>query len=342
MFYQQIEKINSDIDRTRKAIITLGCSFTQGQGAVDDSLYEEYDWHFERVGVPIAPIVTPSQQQEILKKYPNVNIAFDKLDFTFMEYDNAFGNVLCSKYFNNEYACINFGNRGCGNRATIKELYFHPELHWHNLDEIIVIYCPSGFERLDLVNDNWFSHNHWVCTWPHYKDVVPGPRKLLSEGYAKRVHSTKFEIIEQISHVQELLTWCKEKNAKLIITPAFDRRYTRGHFSSNLFDSYGRDIEGNLNVVTKESNPDPRVMSELKRLLNLWPWEKHFFPDNFPTFADLCMGQEFPDDWESRHFFHYNGIFSPNKWITSCAHPSAKGHDLFAKKLYEHIQKEIL
>ena len=95
----------------------------------------------------------------IKKKYPSLNKSPDgKLDFTFMEYDNAFVNVLCNKYLQGSYTPINFGLRGCGNRATIKELYFYPEIDWHLIDEIIVIYCPSGVERFDFINDTYTDH----------------------------------------------------------------------------------------------------------------------------------------------------------------------------------------
>jgi hypothetical protein len=337
MYYQQVEKINTDIDRTRKAIITLGCSFVQGQGAMTDSLYEEYEWIFERLGLPISMVVPSNKKQELIEKYPNVelNPFTNKLDFTFMEYDNAFGNLLATKYFNGEYASINFGVRGNGNRATIKELYFHPELHWHNLDEIIVIYCPSGMERLDFVSDGWTGHHHWATAWPHYKDIAQGPRKILSEGYNKRLSSEKFEIIEQITHVQELLMWCEARNAKLIITPAFNREYTREYFEKHLLIAVGRDIEGNIlnnnqNIIQQE------VKNELTRLIDLWPWDKMFYPSEYPTFVDLCMAQEF-SDWKYQHFFEFTGIGTPQKWVTPCAHPAAKGHDLFAKNLHEHI-----
>jgi len=348
MYYRQVPQINADIDRTRKAIVTLGCSFVQGQGAVDDSLYEEYEWDFYGVGVPITVKATLEQKKEIIKRYPNTEITQfnDNIDFTFMEYDNAFGNVLAKKYFEGEYTSINLGIRGGGNRGTIKELYFHPEINWHKLDEIIVIYCPSGMERISFVSDEWREHNHWATMWPHYKNISSGARKILSEGYSKRLSSEKFEIIEQIANVQELLTWCKVKNAKLIITPAFSNQYTKEHFMQHLFIMHERDIEGNLLrsvpcAIECKNDDTAQILAEQPfketyGMMPLWPWENMFYPDEYPTFVELCMGQEF-SDWKYQHFFEFNGSGSPKKWITPCAHPAAKGHDLFAKKLYEHI-----
>lgn len=54
MYRKQIKEINEGIKRNKKAIISIGCSFVQGQGAVDDNLYVDYKWKFEELGVPIT------------------------------------------------------------------------------------------------------------------------------------------------------------------------------------------------------------------------------------------------------------------------------------------------
>lgn len=81
------------------------------------------------------------------------------------------------------------------------------------------------------------------------------------------------------------------------------------------------------------------LKSELNALIEMFPWDCVFLPDGKPTFADLCLSNEYPDTWRDSHFFTYNGTGSPNHWITSCAHPGAKGHDAFAKELHDHIIK---
>ena len=147
MYKKQLEKINEDIDRTQKAIIGLGCSFVQGQGAFNKEIVKEYGTHFTELGNPLQLNKISKQEKKLLlKTYPSLAIKNNEIDFTFMEYDNAFPNVLADKELNKEYASINLGQRGCGNRATINELYLHPEINWDKLKEIIVIYCPSGLE----------------------------------------------------------------------------------------------------------------------------------------------------------------------------------------------------
>lgn len=338
MYRKQIEEINERLKFTDKAIIAIGCSFVQGQGAVNDELYVNYEWKIPQMGMPLAISTTPEEQKELLKKYPNITKRDDEvLDFTFMEYDNAFVNVLCTKYFNNEYVPINLGIRGCGNRASIKELYFNPEIHWDKIKEIIVIYCPSGLERFDFCNDTWDDHFRWKAMWPNYKEMEPGSRKLLWEGYAKTLWSEKFEVVEQLSHVQELMSWCKHKNAKLIVTPGFDRRYNKKYFEDGLQSRVNR-MPGTDELL--ESNVPFFGKPPHGHLVDLFPWDNMFAPDGHATFIDLMIAEEKLDP-NTEYFFNFFGKGSPNNWITICSHPSAKGHDLFAKKLFEHIQQGV-
>ena len=128
----QIRRINKKLEKTDKAIIALGCSFVEGQGAIYDDLFEKYDWKFEGMGKPltISDYLTDTEKKDILKTYPD-KVTYDKsnnkLNFSIMEVENSFSHVLAEKYFDDEYVAINMGIRGTGNRGQIKELYFRPE-----------------------------------------------------------------------------------------------------------------------------------------------------------------------------------------------------------------------
>lgn len=333
MFRQQYEEINKDLERTNKAIIAIGCSFVQGQGTINDELYEKFKWNYLGPGASLQPIIDNKKKKFLLKKYPSLKKDLDnEINFTFMEYDNAFVNVLCKKYLK-DYTPVNFGLRGCGNRGSIKELYFHPHINWHKIKESIVIYVPSGLERFDFINDTSRDHFRWTCMWPHYENVPSKTaRRLLWEGYNKQLYSDKFEILEQIAHVQELITWCKANNSKLIVTPGFDRRYDREYFNY---------------VLGKHLNRDNEVLTEQKikfkshqdsQLLDLFPWDKMFKPNGFSTFMDMAMDQE---DLENKkdYYLQFLDNRSPNGWITPCSHPGQKAHDLFAKLLAKHIKE---
>lgn len=337
MYQEEILGINEDLKRTKKAIISLGCSYTEGQGAVDDELYTDYKWTHPKIGESLEIIITPEERSEILKKYPSLSLNPDgKINFRFMEKKNSYVNVLCKKYFAGEYTPINLGIRGCGNRAAVKELYFYPSIRWDLIEEVIVVYMPSGLERFDFINDEVVDGNRWKAMWPHPDGMPQGPRKTLWEGYAKALYSDRFAVLEQLSHVQELMTWCKAKNAKLIITPAFDDRFNKKFFQSQLDINVFRDSEGNF-----RNTKIPVFRSDVvSSFINLFPWENVFEPDGHKTMAQFVVAQEKELKDTNEYFFQFIGKGSPNLWMTACAHPGAKAHDLYAKKLHEYITKQ--
>lgn len=343
MFRDHIPNINKDIQRTKRAIISIGCSFVQGHGAVVQEIYDRYSWETPYVDLTYKlSALTESERQKLLSDYPDIE--FDPynqvFEFRTHEYNNSFVNVLAKKYFNGDYAAINLGRSGNGNRASIKELYFYPDILWNEINECIVIYCPTGLERLDFISDEYHTpndHGRWKTIFPHELQNDGNVQKELRSSYHRYLYSEKFEVLEQITHVQELILWCKYKNAKLIIVPAFSGSYERTKFAKQI----SRDIKRD-NCSLQIKNKFPREIDVAAfRVADMWPWENMFYPDDCPTFVDLMMKQEFPSTWYP-HFYQYFGRGTPKKWMTPCCHPSVKGHDLFAKYLYEELTSNPL
>jgi hypothetical protein len=344
MHFDRINQINKDIERTGRAIISLGCSFVEGQGSITEEIYNKYSSNWKSEGDSTGTVewnFTEDDRKKIAAQHSN--ITFNEItkipSFSKHEYDNSFVSILANKYFNSDYAAINLGRRGCGNRATIKELHYYPDILWNQIKECIVIYCPSGLERFDFILDAYHNPNEygrWIAMWPAEIDET-GPRKTLWQGYKDCLYSPKFEVLEQICHIRELLLWCEYKNAKLIITPAFQRNYTKSQFATQLKKSIQRNSNGTIITQVLVRQEDDAI----KETLNMWPWENMFEPDGCPTFADLIMKQEFPATYLSDYFYSYIGTGTPNKWFTPCAHPSAKGHDVFAQFLYKEIIENL-
>jgi hypothetical protein len=332
-----IEQINEDIKRTKRAIISLGCSFVRGHGAIDDYIYKNYAYNTTKGSCVVTWDL--KNARSLVKEFPEIKILpHGGLDFYLHEDKNTFVNVLTKKYFEGSYASINLGISGSGNRATIKELYFYPDINWKELNEIVVIYCPTGAERFDFIDDQYHrlnDHARWYSSWPRFLEEKT-PENILWRGYAEAVYSTKQEIIEQISHIQELLLWCEHKNAKLIIVPSFSNYYNRENFIGSTCQQIYRD--SNRKIIKEPEYLESNWQSAVE-LADMWPWDKMFYPDGNPTFMDLVMKQEFPDAEMVPWFYEFAGVGSPNMWVTPCCHPSAKAHDLFAKHLHEHILK---
>ena len=348
MFHHQIKEINNDLKRTKRAMISFGCSFVEGQGAIDQHLYEDLGWSLEHTGVPMAAELTEKQEKNLLKKHPDLYKNLQgKIEWDRMEQKNAFVNVLCNKYYGNSWTPINFGIRGKGNRASIRNLYYWPELKLSRAKEIIVIWSPSGMERYDFVNDVFDEHNMFHTMWPHKnQDHIQGPRKQLWDAYADAIYSEKQAILETIATAIELKNWCRVHNAKLIITPAFDEAYNKEHMISRLNDvimrngdmvqqrKFANQENPTKTALIRKKNYYPGYSDTLTKIVQQFPWEDMFYPQGQTTFANLCTKQE----KTQQHFWEYNGVGSPNHWITVCAHPSAKGHQLFAEELYKKIE----
>ena len=129
MFHHQIKKINNDLKRTKRAIISFGCSFVEGQGAIDQDLYETSEWSMDHVGIPMTANLSKKERDRLLKTNPLLYTNLQgEIQWEKMEQKNAFVNVLCNKYYGNSWTPINFGIRGRGNRASIRNLYYWPEL----------------------------------------------------------------------------------------------------------------------------------------------------------------------------------------------------------------------
>jgi len=346
MYSELIPKINEGIIKNKKVIVTIGCSFVEGQGALDQYLWDTY-WREGVVNTAKDWVFSAEQKAEITKLFPDIfyNNHYQKLNFYVHESNNSFGSILCKKYFENQYTHINLGRRGCGNKSSIKDLYFYPDILWDSIEEIIVIYCPTSAERYDFIDDT-HSYNYlngvgrWVAIWPGGYEKPPPytensePKNIISYGLNQAVYSFKSSVIEQITHVQELLLWCKYKKAKLIITPAFT-----GHFYTQ--DQFGKYLNTNIkrNFYCEKISEKPLDLDQklVDKFTNLWPWDSMFYPDNNMSLSDLAMSQESDIKIRSVFFYEFMGKGTPDKWITPCAHLSVKAHDLFAKHLYKHI-----
>jgi hypothetical protein len=311
----------------------------QGSGAFDTDIYKNYKWNPLAEGQEhIQWGLTDTDKQRLVSQYADINIntSNGQPNLSLHQYNNAFANVLAQKYFNGDYAVINLGIAGCGNRATIKELHYYPDILWNEIEEHIVIFCPSGAERMDFISDEYHDpnhHNRWKAIWPRELNEVSS-RADLWRGYAKHIYSEKFQTLEQIAIMQELLLWCKYKKARLIITPAFSSVYNKDTFKNNLQRLVTRNHTGDLISFSKSFHKQDQTVVDM---LNMWPWENMFIPDECPSFMDLTMKQEFGNKWANNHFYSFVGSGSPGGWVTPCAHPSAKAHDVFAQHLYKHI-----
>ena len=354
---RNLTEINQDVRRTKKLLISIGCSFVEGVGAWDQALVEEYPPLRSRLGS--RPYGYDDYDFEIKtaisKKYQGVTILGDMniISTDDMEHANSFISVLASKYFGGEYTPVNLAVQGRGNYAAVMSLFFN-SIDYHAAEEIVVVFCPTGLLRFDVVRDDWglgrpdHVGNYFQAVWP----VMSGSDKdsekinywrIFHDGYRECVWSTRFEVVNFFAVTQILKQWIQLHNAKLVITPAFDQDYNKEYFQTQLATHYSRD------TTTREITNiiDNAHLESSNKMIDKFLWEHYFKPQGYDTFFDLALFQETNlnpkiKTWKEVNragklmAFYPDG--TPENWIMGCGHPGVKAHDLFAKELYNHIK----
>lgn len=354
---RNIVEINRDIRCTKKLLIGIGCSFVQGIAAWDEELVEEYPPLRKTNGG--RPYGYDSYDIEtkirISKKYQGVRILNgNEICTDDMEHTNSFINVAASKYFEGEYTPANLAVQGRGNYSAVMSLFFNL-IDYHEADQIVVVFCPTGLLRFDFVKDDnpildeEVVGNYFQSVWPVMtSDESTDAKKVnywknFHDGYRECVWSPKFEVLNFFCATQILKQWTQINNAKLVITPAFDQEYTKEYFQTQLNTHYSRNTNTReiMNII------DNVHQTHSKEMIDKFLWEYFFKPQGYDTFFDLALFQEKNLDSRVKNWktvnragklieFYPNG--TPGNWIMGCGHPGSKAHDLFAKELYNHIR----
>lgn len=315
MFKEEYNRLNAGIEKNRKIILSFGCSFAEGQGAIEQELIDNYPWYMDAGNYLKWDKCTHDQKQEIISKYPDIKKQpFGDgytLGMNIHERYRNYGAQLAEML--GGWTPINFGMRGNGNRASVSQLFTHKEIKLHAAKEIIAIYTPAGMERFDFFQKENNDHHNFITMWPHVDcHKNDKDRNDLWNAYARYLHNGYSALQEQVLQVNILISWLKSTGAnwKLLITPAYDRSYYREHWETYRYE----DQQLCLDYYDK-----------------YWPTEYFFNPDGHKTFVNLVEAQE---GIRENTYYEYMKTGSPGKFITPCAHPSVEGHRIFAEKLY--------
>ena len=121
-------------------------------------------------------------------------------------------------------------------------------------------------------------------------------------------------------NINEIKTWCKLYNAKLILTSACEYRFTEEYINNILTDT-------------------PEDFKNLQSLRQIIDWDKDvWYPKGYSTFTDLLAFYENkPEFIGNENWFPWaeNYVNSNDGYFTPCAHPNIKGHQIIAKHLFE-------
>ncbi len=286
------------ITEDSKIVIGLGDSFTQGQGAVPWNIWEHYEWD-----------LTGNHHKDY-----SINVYE-------LEYEGSWVNQLCKNHMPG-WTPVNLGQRGCGNRAAVRDLYYHPDLGLEKAKEKIVIFMLSSINRFDFISKAFNDHHHFYAMWPHPWDknaTMPS----LWQAYHDHVWSDSFGILECIGNIKEAMTWCKAHNAKFAFVNAFD-----------MYITYEAFIQGFAPHIT-----DRKQQEQFVKLVDSIPW------DNYIILGDKISVIDYLFDLEGENARSLNWMEwcnqhkgTPRGMLTPCGHPSVLGHKIIAEQMYKHLQ----
>lgn len=207
-YHDLVKKSKND-----KLLIGIGCSFTEGQGALTDEVWERYNWKIENTHA--HPELEP------------------------LEVKGSWVTQVCENY-STDWTPINLGERGGGNYAAAKHLTsIYPELNLEDENkEKIVVFMLTGPERFSVPHGDWHNMWHGVVRsiWP-----VADAEDPLWRAYATEFYSEKQTMLSTYFTIKEVETWCKAYNAKLIIASAFDFSYNKEYTKENIKSVLGID-----------------------------------------------------------------------------------------------------
>lgn len=277
-----------------KLIVGLGDSFVQGVGAYSDKTYNKYQ----------GKIDVHTNDRTLIRE----------------QYENSWVNQLCKNHLQ-EWIPVNFGHAGTGNRCAIKELYLNPWVDFSLASDVIVVLMLSGLERFDFAVKEQYEEHHFYSMWPNPQD--PGStNKNLWQCYHDDIYSEQFIATELLVNLFEIEMFCRANKFKLIVTSAFDMRFTKSWLSEQ--------YRGIVSLVR----------SHYDDIIDKFDWTNVLYPQKCTTFMELlCKKEGFGKDMAmGRWFPHFTSLDYPSEYLTNCAHPTVKGHALIAEEIYKFIQ----
>ena len=325
---RRIADINNSLSRTRRAIVTTGCSFAYGKGAYDEELLADLmprsindkwgDWDYNDAGHD------PKLLESVAKKH---NLVYDKqrntMHTTAMECNNSFVSQLCENNLANEYTPINFGASGKGNMGSIERMFYY-DINWEDCDEIIVVWMPTDLARCDISGggrqDFTMIGSDTDTLFPTNIELadITNARQAAEYGYTNELLMQNPIEQKMILKCYKLLTqWCLFHNAKLVIFPGFRPLPTP---------------EEMFNGLAPESTiGHDELKAHLRRHI---PTDKIIEVDGRPTFGHWILKLEGVEGRYDMHDVVHNKTVSIDyNYLTPCGHPNKKSHGMLADHL---------
>lgn len=349
MASKSVSQINDSLKQTKKAVVSIGCSFTHGQSAYDEELVDA-----------LAPIRDdkistfdyrnkghdPLALLEMSKEFflPLTGLEPTSLETKIMETSNAYVSQLAEML--GDYTPINLGHEANSNGAGIERIFKYP-IDWHLCEEVIVIWAYTDIHRFclpvqqkgDMLNSYDHMHRDYMTLWlrSDKPENDEDYKRTFDYYFTKAVWSDEVSYWRFLQDANLLRQWIRQfPKSNMFVFPAF-REVSAQDVEARFVDSYS-------------DKSDFFALEEkyLRKITEMYP---HEFIDDLNgsiTFGRLCLDQESKLTKKEKDFIeNNNGIglgmkhyVFPDNWLYPCSHPSKKGHTLLAKTLYDKITQD--
>lgn len=171
-----------------KALIGIGCSWTQGEGGYPPEIWRK---NGGRMWLKLA------ESRHLIP----------------VEQENSWVNRLAKKI---DYVPINLGQRAIGNRGAVRSLYLN---NYSQYSGGTVIFMLTGYDRFDFFNKEWQTdHYKFITMWPHRDD------KEEHRLYASAIHNDPGVAVETACCILEAQNFAKVNGFEFIFANGFETR----------------------------------------------------------------------------------------------------------------------
>jgi transposase-like protein len=331
---KRVSEINKSLEKTQKAVVVLGDSYSTGQGAYDQDLLDTV--------MPIRDDTTGTSAWDYKKKSHEPVELLKASEQFFCAYTDNFletGQMELSNCYlsqmhqmsDESFTPINLAHAGHANNASIERIFRYP-IKWELCKEVTVIWCYTDIARYSVPQQKGSQYDiiygDYKGIWMSSKPPAGGSEKeQFHYLFTKNVWSEETCAWRFLQEANTLKQWIKQfAKSKLVVFPAFH---------SVTPESLQKDI-----IADKIPTSDKDW--QIYNINTLYPEDYIDDLNGYHTFLNFCLESEDITQEEITEYVKAGGGFGrtyrqfQGGWVTPCGHPGKKGH----RSLAEHLIKK--
>ena len=335
---KDVSFINSDLAKTRRALVVMGCSFADGQGSIHSDYLSELTPRYHKINntydytspdFEVNDIANLAVKHDLPVLWNHESEGKIKCMTYHSELYNSWGSQL-GRHLDNQYTIINLADRGSGNNSSIQKTVRYP-IRWDLCDEVLVIWSVCDYTRWSMLHSQDFKRDYLTSDSRTFWWLNTEPKSGASLDYlmSKEIYSPMFFIDQYIDNCTQITLFLKQfSKSNIVLMPAFSPLPEN---DPNMEWHYY------LTLVAEKSG------NELAKIIkNKLLTDYAYTIDNHTSIADYLLSISDSDITDWHDFVGTYGGKRVSDWISPCSHPSYKSQTQIAQRLHEHITENVL